>query len=157
MPNLIVPTVVRTLHNIFTSIWIGGMLVTVLSFLPVIRKEITDKKLQGILLDAFMKRHSKWVYLGIAILALTGLLMGRLSGKTHGLFDFSNPYAAILSVKHILMIIITAIAIVRSTAFKNTASGKDMAKKKASMALLMVNTVLGTVILVLSSITAVIG
>jgi len=157
MQNLIIPSVVRSLHNFFTSIWIGGMLVMVISFLPTIRKEIKDVGLQGAVIDKVMSQHSKWVYIGIVVLAGTGMLMTRLSGQTSGLFNFSNQYATILSIKHILVILITVIAIVRSVVFKNAASGKDKSKKKLSMALLMVNAFLGTVILVLSSISAVIG
>jgi len=157
MQDLIIPSVVRSLHNFFTSIWIGGMLVMVITFLPTIRKEIKDGGLQGAVIDKVMSQHSKWVYIGIVVLAGTGLLMARLSGQTSGLFNFSNQYATILSIKHILVILITAIAIIRSVAFKNAASGKDKSKKKLSMALLMVNALLGTVILVLSSIITVIG
>jgi len=157
MPNMIIPSVIRSLHNIFTSIWIGGMLVMVITFLPTIRKEIKDVRLQGSLLDKLMIRHSKWVYIGIVILAVSGILMTRLSGQTSGLFNFTNPYATILSIKHILFIAVTVIALIRSIAFKNATSGKDKSKKKLSMALLLINTLLGTVILVLSSITAVIG
>ena len=157
MPNLIIPSAVRALHNIFTSIWIGGMLVMVITFLPTIRKEIKDMELQGSVIDKIMSRHSKWVYFGVVFLAASGMLMARLSGQTSGLFDFTSTYGTILSIKHILVILITVIALVRSIAFKNAASSKDKSKKKTSMALLMVNTVLGTVILVLSSIIAVVG
>jgi putative copper export protein len=157
MQNLIIPSIVRSLHNIFTSIWIGGMLVMVITFLPTIRKEIKDMELQGSVIDKIMSRHSRWVYFGVAVLAATGMLMARLSGQTSGLFNFASTYGTILSIKHILVILITVIAIVRSVAFKNAASSKDKSKKKMSMALLMVNTFLGTVILVLSSIIAVIG
>jgi len=157
MQNLIIPSVVRSLHNFFTSIWIGGMLVMVISFLPTIRKEIKDGGLQGAVIDKVMSQHSKWVYIGIVVLAGTGMLMARLSGQTSGLFNFSNQYATLLSIKHILVILITVIAVLRSVAFKNAASGKDKSKKKLSMALLMVNAFLGTVILVLSSIITVIS
>lgn len=157
MQNLIIPSVVRSLHNFFTSIWIGGMLVMVITFLPTIRKEIKDGGLQGAVIDEVMNHHSKWVYIGIVVLAGTGMLMARLSGQPSGLFNFNSPYTTILSIKHILVILITVIAIVRSVAFKNAASGKDKSKKKLSMALLMVNAFLGTVILVLSSIITVIG
>ena len=129
----------------------------VISFLPTIRKEIKDVELQGSLIDKIMIRHSKWVYIGIVILAGSGMLMTRLSGKTSGLFSFANPYASILSIKHFLVIVVIVIALVRSIAFRNAASSKDKSKKKLSMALLMINTFLGTVVLVLSSITAVIG
>ncbi len=157
MQNLIIPSVVRSLHNFFTSIWIGGMLVMVITFLPTIRKEIKDGGLQGAVIDEVMSHHSKWVYIGVVVLTGTGILMARLSGQASGLFNFNSPYTTILSIKHILVILITVIAIVRSVAFKNAASGKDKSKKKLSMALLMVNAFLGTVILVLSSIITVIS
>ena len=157
MPNLIVPLVIRSLHNFFTSIWIGGMLVMVITFLPTIRKEIKDMELQGSVIDKIMSRHSKWVYLGVAVLAVTGMLMARFSGQTSGLFNFASTYGTILSIKHILVILISVIALVRSIAFKSAASSKNKSKKKMSMALLMVNTFLGTFVLVLSSIIAVIG
>jgi len=157
MSNIIIPSVVRSLHNIFTSIWIGGMLAMVISFLPSIRKEIKDGELQGSVIDRIMRQHSKWVYIGIIVLAVTGMLMVRLSDQTSGLFNFANPYSSILSIKHILVILVVVIALVRSIAFKNAASSKDKSKKKLSMALLLGNALLGTVILVLSSICAVIG
>ena len=69
MQSFIIPSVVRSLHNIFTSIWIGGMLVMVITFLPTIRKEIKDMKLQGSVIDKIMSRHSKWVYFGAVFLA----------------------------------------------------------------------------------------
>ena len=156
MPNLIVPTIVRSLHNIFTSIWIGGMLTMIISILPVVRKEIKDPAIRGSVMDSIMNKQSKWIYIGIVVLALTGMLMTRLSGKSSGFIDFSNPYAVALSIKHILMLLISLIAVVRSIVFKHTASGKDKSKKMLSTALLFVNTFLGVIILVLSSVTAVI-
>ena len=157
MQNFIIPSVVRSLHNFFTSIWIGGMLVMVITFLSTIRKEIKDNGLQGAVLDKVMSQHSKWVYVGIVVLAGSGLLLARLSGQTNGLFNFSSLYTTILSIKHILVILIAVIAVIRSVVFKNAASGKDKSKKKLSMALLMVNTLLGTVILILSSVITVIS
>ncbi|MBG0785356.1 MAG: CopD family protein [Anaerolineaceae bacterium] len=155
MPNLLVATVIRSLHNIFTSIWVGGMLAMVLSFLPVIRKEVQDAGTQGNVIDQVLIRQSRWVYLGIIVLFGSGVLMTRLSGQSSGLFDFSNSYATILSIKHLLVIVMTLIAIVRSTVFRKAATSKNKAKKKVSMALLMINTLIGVAILVLSSINAI--
>ncbi|NMB63224.1 MAG: hypothetical protein GYA18_12935 [Chloroflexi bacterium] len=157
MSNLLIPSIVRTLHNFFTSIWIGGMLVMLLTFLPVIRKEISDQKIQGIVINQILIRQSKWVYLGIIVLFVSGLLMSRLSGQANGFFDFRNRYSIILSIKHILVIVITLIAIIRSIIFKEAAISGNRTKKKISMALLLINTVFGTVILVLSSMNAVLS
>ena len=155
MPNLLVPAVIRSFHNIFTSIWVGGMLAMVLSVLPAIRKEIKDPKTQGALITQVLVRQSRWVYLGILVLIGSGLLMTRFAGQSSGLFDFSNPYATVLSVKHILVILMTLIAVIRSTVFRTAATSDNKNKKKTSMAMLMVNTLIGLIILVLSSVNAI--
>lgn len=81
--------------------------------------------------------------------------MTRLSGQTSGLFDFSNTYATILSIKHLLVILMTLIAVIRSTVFRKAASSMNKGKKKVSMALLMINTLIGVAVLVLSSVNAI--
>jgi putative copper export protein len=155
MPNILIPTIVRSFHNIFTSIWIGGMLALVLSVMPSIRKEIKDPGMQGKVMDQVLIRQSRWVYFGIIVLFASGVLMTRLSGQTSGLFDFSNTYATILSIKHLLVILMTLIAVIRSTVFRKAASSMNKGKKKVSMALLMINTLIGVAVLVLSSVNAI--
>ncbi|MBG0788766.1 MAG: CopD family protein [Anaerolineaceae bacterium] len=155
MPNLIVPTLVRSFHNIFSSIWVGGMLAIVISVLPTIRKEIKNPDTQGQVIDGILVRQSRWIYLGIIVLFASGVLMTRLSGQASGLFNFTTPYSTVLSIKHILVILMTLIAIIRSTLFREAASSKNKGKKKTSMALLLVNTVIGLAVLILSSINAI--
>lgn len=155
MPNILIPTIVRSLHNIFTSIWVGGMLALVLSVLPTIRKEIKDPSTQGQVIDQVLIRQSRWVYLGIVVLSTTGVLMTRLSGQTSGLFDFSNIYSTVLSTKHLFVVLMTLTAVIRSIMFRKAASSMNRSKKKASMTLLIINTLIGLVVLVLSSVNAV--
>lgn len=157
MSNLLIPTLIRSLHNIFTSIWIGGMLFMILTLLPVIRRVIADKNIQGELITQVLIRQSRWIYLGIFVLLISGLLLSRQSGQTKGFLDFENRYAAILSLKHILVIVIAIVAVIRSTLFREAATSKSQAKKKISMALLLINTLLGSAILVLSSMNAIIN
>lgn len=157
MSNLLIPTLIRSLHNIFTSIWIGGMLFMILTLLPVIRRVIADKNIQGELITQVLIRQSRWIYLGIFVLLISGLLLSRQSGQTKGFLDFENRYAAILSLKHILVIVIAIVAVIRSTLFREAATSKSQAKKKISMALLLINTLLGIAILVLSSMNAIIN
>lgn len=155
MPNILIPTIVRSFHNIFTSVWVGGTLALVLSVMPSIRKEIKDPGTQGKVMDQVLIRQSRWVYIGIIVLIASGVLMTRLSGESNGLLDFTNTYATVLSIKHILVILMTLIAVVRSTVFRKEASSMNKGKKKASMALLMINTLIGVGVLVLSSVSAI--
>lgn len=156
MLNSILAVIVRSLHNIFTSIWIGGMVVMVISFLPVIHKEISDQQVQGRVITRLLIRQSRWVYMGMIVLFISGLLLSRQTGQS-GLFNFGNVYSSTLSIKHILVMVVTIIAIIRSTIFKEAATSMNKAKKKASWILLLINTTLGIAILVLSSMNAVIG
>ena len=155
MPNILIPTIVRSFHNIFTSVWVGGMLALALSAMPSIRKEIKDPGTQGKVMDQVLVRQSRWVYIGIIVLFVSGVLMTRLSGQSNGLLDFTNTYATVLSIKHILVILMTLIAVIRSTVFRKAASSMNKGKKKVSMALLMINTLVGLAVLVLSSVTAI--
>jgi len=129
----------------------------VLTIFPSIRKEIRDQEIQGKVINKILILQSKWVYIGIIVLAISGMFMTRSSGQAKGLFNFSNSYSSILSIKHILVILISVIALVRSIVFRDVAISKDKTKKKISMALLLINAFLGTVILALSSINAVIS
>ena len=155
MPNILIPTIVRSFRNIFTSVWVGGMLALALSVMPSIRKEIKDPGTQGKVMDQVLVRQSRWVYIGIIVLFVSGVLMTRLSGQSNGLLDFTNTYATVLSIKHILVILMTLIAVIRSTVFRKAASSMNKGKKKVSMALLMINTLVGLAVLVLSSVTAI--
>jgi hypothetical protein len=49
----------------------------------------------------------------------------------------------------------TLIAVIRSTVFRKAASSMNKGKKKVSMALLMINTLIGVAVLVLSSVNAI--
>jgi len=155
MPNIIIPTLVRSIHNIFTSIWIGGMAAIYFSFMPAIRQSVEEKPLQNKINQTLIKYQSRWVYAGIILLTITGILMARLSGDITRPFDFSNPYAAVLSVKHILVIIMSLIAILRSQMTSRKQEKMKPGQNKVGNYLLFANTLIGFVILILSSITAV--
>jgi putative copper export protein len=155
MQNIFIASIVRSIHNIFTSIWIGGMAAILFSFMPAIRQSVEDKPMQNRITQTMIKYQSRWVYVGIFVLAVTGILMARLSGNVSRPFDFSNPYAAVLSFKHILVIIVSLIAILRSQMSKRKPKAMKPGQNKLGNYLLAVNTVLGFAILILSSINAI--
>jgi uncharacterized membrane protein len=156
MQNIIIPSLVRSIHNIFTSIWIGGMAAILFSFLPAIRQSVEDKSLQNKITQNLIKYQSRWVYAGIVLLTITGILMARLSSNISRPFDFSNPYAAVLSTKHILVIIVSLIAILRSQMSKRKQKEMKPDQNKIANYLLAANTLLGFAILILSSISTII-
>jgi uncharacterized membrane protein len=155
MQNLLIPTLVRSIHNIFTSIWIGGMAAILFSFTSAIKHTVEDKTLQNKITQVMIKYHSRWVYAGIVLLMITGILMARLSGNVSRPFDFSNLYTAVLSIKHILVIIISLIAVLRSQMMKRKPKTMKPGQNKLGNYLLIINTLLGFVILILSSINTI--
>ncbi len=101
-------------------------------------------------MDAIQKRHSVWVYVSLVGLVLTGLLQANRSSAFLGLFSFGNAYSAALTIKHILVIAMIAIALYRSLALGG-ASTPSQEKLKA--ALMILNIIFGVSILLLSGFT----
>ncbi|MHA1475321.1 MAG: hypothetical protein ACTSQ5_09050, partial [Promethearchaeota archaeon] len=114
MAASIVPILITTLHNIFTALWIGGMLTLAFAVFPSIRKVFGKSKETKQTIAAIKKRMSIFVYVSMAGLILTGLLMAKQSGQTTGFLSFGNTYTSILSTKHILYILMILLSIFRS-------------------------------------------
>ena len=85
-------------HNLFTAIWMGGLIVTVLAFLPAVKETLGAGPQVKKVMMAFQKRQSVWVYVSMAGLILTGLLMTNRSPQFESLFAFGNPYSVALSI-----------------------------------------------------------
>lgn len=156
-PQIILPVIIATLHNLFTAIWIGGMITLAFVNLPALKQTITDTKARKQTSHVLQKRLQTLAIISMVGLAVTGILMTRLSSEVTGLFTFGSPYANALSIKHLLMILMLAVAFARSMV--NNRLFKQPAKKleKTSFVLLIVNIGLGIAVLALSSFLATAG
>ena len=105
MASPIVPILITTLHNIFTALWIGGMLTLAFAVFPSIKKVFGKSKEMKQTIAAIKKRMSIFVYISMVGLILTGLLMTKQSGLSTGFLSFGNTFTSILSTKHILYIL----------------------------------------------------
>ena len=152
--NTIVFALVTFLHDLFTAVWIGGLITLGLTVMPSVKKVLGKGPQTKKLMDAIQKRHSVWVYVSLVGLVLTGLLQANRSPAFEGLFSFSNAYSAVLAIKHILVIAMIAIALYRSLAL---GSASTPSQEKLKAALMMLNIVLGVSILLLSGFTAVLS
>lgn len=150
----VVFTLVTFLHDLFTVVWIGGLFTLILTVLPAAKKVWGPGPQVKQLLDAIQKRLSPLVYGSIVGLALTGLLLARRNPAFGGLFSFANPYAAGLAAKHLLMLAMVAVTLVRSVALRPRGRPRTPRQEKLSLALLLVNGALGLVVLFLSALTA---
>jgi len=75
----IVIALVTFFHDLFTVVWIGGMIVTVISYMPAVNDALgTGPQVKKVMI-AFQKRQSIWVYISMVVLILTGLMMSNRS------------------------------------------------------------------------------
>ncbi len=149
-PQTIVFALVSFFHHLFTAIWMGGLLVTVLAYLPAVKNALgAGPQVKKVMME-FQKRQSVWVYVSMAGLILTGLLMTNRSPQFESLFGFGNPYSVALSIKHILVIAMIGVSLYRVLG-RSTMTPE---KERLNMKLLFINAVLAVLVLLTSGFTA---
>ena len=106
--------IISFLHDLFTVIWMGGMMVTLFAYTPAVKEALGAGPQMKKVMGAFKKKQRIWVWVSMAGLILTGILMSRRSPDFVQWFSFSNPYSIALSIKHIIVIVMVGIALYRS-------------------------------------------
>lgn len=155
-PHTTIFTIVTFLHDLFTALWIGGLVAFAFSFLPAVRTAIGKKPETKQLVALAQKRQSVIVYVSMVGLAITGFLLGKRNPDFRGLFSFETTYSALLSIKHVLMIVVVGLALYNSLVIHGERRRfKPQYKKNLSTAILYINIAGGIIILLLSSILAV--
>ena len=149
-PKQIVFAMVTFLHDLFTTIWVGGLITLGITVLPSAKKVLGMGPQTKKLMDAIQRRLSILVYVSIVGLVLTGLLQANRSPAFLGLFSFGNPYSAVLAIKHILVLGMVAVALYRSLVLGRRSGPPNPSREKLSTALLFLNIVLGIGVLLLS-------
>lgn len=145
------------LHDLFTVVWIGGLFTLGLIVLPAARQVFGAGPDTKKLLAAIQQRLSAFVYVSIAGLLLTGLLMSRSNPAFQGLFSFTNAYSTTLGLKHIVVIIMIGIALYRSLVLGRHKAPLTQPQEKLNAALLFANLILGILVLLLSGFTVIYG
>ncbi|MHB0858310.1 MAG: CopD family protein [Anaerolineae bacterium] len=146
MPNQVVAAVIVVLHNLFTAAWVGGLLALGLAVMPAAREVLGMGPGLKKLMDAVQRRLRVLVYVSIVGLWLTGILLAQRATGTPGLFTFASPYAVLLSIKHLLVLAMVVVALVRSIGLKRGEARLGARGQKAGAALLYLNMVLGVAV-----------
>ena len=154
MPNLVIFGVIKSLHDFFTALWIGGIWVTLIIFLPALRKTLGRDETSIQINQAYRNRLRIVAVSSMIVLWITGLLLGRQSPGYSGLFQFSTTYTILISVKHILTFIMILIAVWRGFLSGGRQMTVGSAREKSGFALLLLNSLLGLGVLFLSGISA---
>jgi len=153
----IIFAIVTFLHDLFTTVWIGGLITLGLTVLPSAKKVLGMGPQTKNLMDAIQKRLSVLVYVSIAGLLLTGLLLSNHSPAFQGLFNFGNPYSTVLALKHVLVLAMIAVSLYRSLILGRRSGPATPSQEKLSAGLLFLNIILGVAILLLSGFSVALG
>lgn len=152
--NIFAFALVIFLHDLFTAIWIGGLIAVGLTALPAARQVLGKSPQTKRLMEVIQKRQSWLVYISIAGLIVTGLLMARQAPDFTGLLSFATAYAAGLSIKHILVLLMVGIALYRSLVLGRIGRPLTQTQEKLSVRLLFANILLGIAVLMASGFLA---
>ena len=141
-------------HDLFTVIWLGGLIVAVLSYLPALKATFGAGPQIKTAIMAFQKRQSVWVYISMGGLILTGLLMSNRNPEFERLFGFGNTYSTTLSIKHILVVLMIGITLYRSLILNRPQKVMTPKKEELSFQLLLINVVMAVAVLFTSGLVA---
>lgn len=153
MANPAIFGLITALHDLFTAIWIGGLIFMALILIPSILKLKGRNPESEQLILSIGKRLRYFVYVSIVGLIATGILLSRQAPLYTSPFSFTNQYSIFVSVKHIIIIPMIIIALVKSLYLDRIKEPSEVLKK-VRMALIFVNLLLGIVVLILSGMSA---
>lgn len=153
----IVFTIVKGLHIIGTSIWVGGLIILCVVVMPAMKKVNNFADEKKIILNNIYKRLTMLVFLSIPVLFITGVLLGKRSGSFHGFFNFGNLYSLVLSIKLVLVIAMIVIIFLRKQSLKKFMKLKDTRYAKKANVYVPINMIIGIIVIFLSSFCTAIG
>ncbi len=156
MTNVIIPILVSFLHNLFTVLWIGGMIIMGFVLIPLIRKMMPNPQERKAFLWELKKRLRIVILICIIGLFATGLLMTRRSQLASSIFSTENQYSIFLFAKHILYFLMAVIAIFRGFVLEHLTIEKKL-WNKINILTLFVNILFGIIVLFFSSYTAILS
>lgn len=149
----IVFALVVFLHDLFTAVWIGGLLTLTLSVLPSAKAVLGTGPQTKTLMKAIQQRLSILVYASIIGLIVTGVLQANQSDEFTGLFTVDNDYSLVLTLKHVVVIAMVLVTLMRSWGL-NRLKLAALAKEKLNIRLLFANLALGVGVLLFSGFSA---
>ena len=153
-PQFIIQGLASFLHNLFTVVWVGGLVMIALTLLPSAKGVFGNGSQTRDLMNAVNKRHKIWVYISIIGLFVTGVIQARAEPTFNGLLRFDSLYSSLTSIKHLFTFLMVGIALYRSLIIGKKLENAEPELMKQSMQLIIVNAVLGVGILLISGLMA---
>ena len=154
MQNIFVFSIIKSLHDLFTVLWIGGLLTTAFSLMPALKSLGLKKEYSNNLLKNYQRRLRILALISVVVLWITGILLAKQSGSNVGFLNFSTQYQSLISIKHIIVIVMIVIAVFRGFVLGKKVENFTPKQQKTYAALLFFNAFLGIVVLFLSGFSA---
>ncbi len=140
------------LHVLATIVMIGYYLFTSLIYLPVFERRMQANALRD-LLEQVSARLRPFFGGSLLIFLLTGTHLMLINENYLGFGNFfANPWSVLIVIKHVLVLAFLALAIFSERAFLGQISDEKPEALKQFRWALNINTILGVVILLLTSI-----
>jgi len=173
MGNHILAGVIRSLHDIFSIIWIGSLFFLSFVVIPVVKRKF-DKENEIKIMDNIFDRLSYFIFVSIIFLVITGILEHRFAKYSYLKIGKTLPsaYVVIHKIKYVLTGIMVIVVIIRQIMRQkmkkqlinlrkfsenkgmsnNDKSTSIMNKKMRPYILVYLNTIIGMVVVILSGI-----
>ena len=143
------------LHALATIIMVGYFIFTGQIYLPVFERQLKADALRN-LLEQVSARLRPFFGGSLLIFLVTGTHLMLINEDYLGLGDFfANPWSVLIVIKHVLIVAFLAMAIFSERAFLGQISDQKPEALKQFRWAMNINTVLGVVILLLTSISQV--
>jgi len=140
------------LHSLATIVMIGYFLFTSLIYLPVFERQMQANALRD-LLEQVSARLRPFFGGSLLIFLVTGTHLMLINQSYLGLgYFFANSWSALMVIKHGLVLVFLALAVFSERAFLGQISDQKPAALKQFRWALNINTALGVIILLLTSI-----
>ena len=140
------------LHSLATIVMVGYFLFTSLIYLPVLERQMQANALRD-LLEQISARLRPFFGGSLLIFIVTGTHLMLINENYLGLGNFfGNPWSVLIVIKHVLVLAFLALAVFSERAFLGQISDEKPEALKQFRWALNINTVLGVVIILLTSI-----
>ena len=140
------------LHALATIVMIGYYVFTGLIFLPIFERQMQANALRD-LLEQVSARLRPFFGGSLLIFLVTGTHLMLINDNYLGLGNFfGNPWSVLIVIKHVLVLAFLALAVFSERAFLGQISDQKPEALKQFRWALNINTILGVVILLLTSI-----
>jgi uncharacterized membrane protein len=140
------------LHGLATIVMIGYYLFTSLIYLPIFERQMQANALRD-LFEQVSARLRPFFGGSLLIFLVTGTHLMLINENYLGLGNFfANPWSVLIVIKHVLVLAFLALAVFSERAFLGQIGDEKPEALKQFRWALNINTVLGVVILLLTSI-----